>query len=58
MTLLRVWFIGTLIFLGGIMTWAFAPILVLIFAITAGLGILVLMIVAAARRLERSRRGP
>jgi len=42
-----------LILLGLI--WAFAPILIPIFVITAGLGVIVAGVVAFARRLERAR---
>ena len=57
MSVLRLWFLVTavLILLGLI--WAFAPILIPIFVITAGLGIVVAGVVALARRLERAR-GP
>jgi hypothetical protein len=55
MSVLRLWFLatGTLILLGLI--WAFAPILIPIFVITAGLGVIVAGVVAFARRLERAR---
>jgi hypothetical protein len=57
MSVLRLWFLATavLILLGLI--WAFAPILIPIFVITAGLGVVVAGVVALARRLERAR-GP
>lgn len=56
MSVLRLWFLATggLILLG--LTWAFAPILIPIFAITAGLGVIVAGVVAAARWLERARQ--
>jgi hypothetical protein len=55
MSVLRLWFLATgcLILLGLI--WAFAPILIPIFVITAGLGVVVAGVVAFARRLERAR---
>lgn len=57
MSVVRLWFLatGALILLGLI--WAFAPILIPIFVITAGLGVVVAGVVALARRLERAR-GP
>jgi hypothetical protein len=57
MSVVRLWFFatGALILLGLI--WAFAPILIPIFVITAGLGVVVAGVVALARRLERAR-GP
>ena len=58
MSLLRIWFLatGTLVLVGLI--WAFAPILIPLFVLTAGLGVIVAGIVAAARRLERARQRP
>lgn len=56
-TLLKLWVLGTVACLAGLMIWAFAPILILIFAITAGLGLLVFVIVSAARQLEARRAG-
>ncbi len=55
MTLLRAWFLGTGALIGGGLIWAYVPILVPMIAITVGLGGLVVIIVAAARHLERSR---
>jgi hypothetical protein len=58
MSLLRLWLLatGALILLAVI--WAFAPILIPIFVLTAGLGVVVAGVVAAARWLERARQGP
>jgi hypothetical protein len=55
MSLLRLWLLatGTLVLLALI--WAFAPILIPIFVLTAGLGVIVAGIVSAARWLERAR---
>lgn len=55
MSFLRVWLLmtGALLALG--MIWAFAPILVPLFAVFIGLGAVVAAIVAAARALERWR---
>lgn len=55
MSLLRAWFLGTGALIGGALIWAYVPILVPVIAVTVGLGVLVAIIVAAARRLERSR---
>jgi hypothetical protein len=57
MNLLRVWFIGTAVLLASAMVWAFAPILVPFFGVSAVLAVLVVVIVSAARAFER-RRGP
>jgi beta-lactamase regulating signal transducer with metallopeptidase domain len=57
MSLLRVWMLAT----GGgfllAMTWAFAPILVPLALVALGLWLVVIVIVAAARLLERHRAG-
>lgn len=55
MSLLRLWFLatGALILIAFI--WAFAPILIPIFVLTAGLGVVVAGVVSAARWLERAR---
>ena len=55
--LLRLWLIGSALFLAGALIWAFVPVLVPVLGITAGIGGLVAGIVWGARRLER-RRGP
>jgi hypothetical protein len=56
MSLLRIWFLATagLLLVGAI--WAFAPILIPMFVVTAGLGLIVAGVVAAARCLERRVR--
>ena len=58
MSFLRIWFLatGALLLVG--LVWAFAPILIPIFVLTAGLGVVVAGIVSAARWLERVRQGP
>jgi hypothetical protein len=56
-TLLKLWVLGTIVCLLGLILWSFAPILILVLAITAGLGVLVFLIVSAARRLETRRAG-
>jgi len=55
MSLLRLWLLatGALILLAVI--WAFAPILIPIFVLTVGLGVVVAGVVSAARWLERAR---
>ncbi len=55
MSLLRIWLIGTALFLASAMVWAFVPILVPILLVFVGLGGLVAIIVAAARAYERRR---
>jgi hypothetical protein len=57
MSLLRVWMLATG---GGLllaMTWAFAPILVPLALVALGLWLVVIVIVAGARLLERHRDG-
>ncbi|MBN9261391.1 MAG: hypothetical protein J0J14_11060 [Hyphomicrobium sp.] len=57
MSLLRLWLIGTAVFLASVMVWAFVPILVPLFIVFVGLGGLVTLIVRAARAYERHRAG-
>lgn len=55
MTLLKAWLIATAVLLVGVMVWAFAPILVPLALVLLGLGGIVVVIVWAARALERWR---
>jgi hypothetical protein len=55
MRLVRAWFIGTALLLAGVLVWAFAPVLVFIGLLTAGLGLLSLAMIGLARALERAR---
>lgn len=55
MTFLRLWLIGTAVFIVGAMIWGFAPILVPLLLVFAGLAGLVVIIVRLARALERRR---
>lgn len=58
-TVLKIWFLATAAFLAAVVIWSFAPILVPLLGLTAGLGGVVALIVAFARWLERARRpGP
>ncbi|MGE0768177.1 MAG: hypothetical protein AB7L90_17100 [Hyphomicrobiaceae bacterium] len=54
-TVLKVWFLASAAVLAAATIWAFAPVLVPVLGLTAGLGGLVAIIVAFARRLERQR---
>jgi hypothetical protein len=58
MSILRLWLIGTVVFIVGALTWGFMPILVPIVMVLGGLGALVAAIVWLARRFERRRSGP
>ena len=58
MSILRLWLIGTVVFVVGALTWGFMPILVPIVMVLGGLGALVAVIVWLARRFERRRSGP
>jgi hypothetical protein len=58
MSILRLWLIGTVVFIVGALTWGFMPILVPIVMVLGGLGALVAVIVWLARRFERRRSGP
>jgi uncharacterized membrane protein YuzA (DUF378 family) len=55
MTFLRLWLIGTAVFIVGAMIWGFAPILVPLLLVFVGLAALVAIIVRLARALERWR---
>ena len=57
MSILRLWLIGTVVFIVGALTWGFMPILVPFVMVLGGLGALVAVIVWLARRFERSRSG-
>jgi hypothetical protein len=56
-SVLRIWLLATAVFLAGAMIWAFAPVLVVVLLVTVALGLLVSVIVAFARWVER-KRGP
>jgi hypothetical protein len=56
MTLLRLWFLLTVLIVGGWFIYAFVPVLIPFIVIAIGLGCLTILIVAAARRLERRRK--
>lgn len=51
--LLRLWLIGSAVALACFLIWIIAPVLFLVLALTAGLGLLSAAIVVLARRLER-----
>ena len=52
-TLLRFWLIGSAVALTAFLIWIIAPVLFLVLALTAGLGVISAAIVMLARRLER-----
>ena len=52
-SLLRLWLLGTLLIVAGVLIWAFAPVLIFVALLAGGLGILSLAMVALARGLER-----
>lgn len=55
-TLLRFWLIGSGAALAAGLIWIIAPVLFLVLALTAGLGVISAGIVMLARRLERWKR--
>ena len=57
MTLLRYWLTGTAVVLAGLRVWAFAPVLVFVALLAAGLGLASFAMIALARRLRRWREG-
>jgi uncharacterized membrane protein YphA (DoxX/SURF4 family) len=54
-SLLRLWMIGTSLVVVGLMVWAFAPVLVFVVLVTAGLGIVSAAMIAIARTLQAWR---
>jgi hypothetical protein len=58
MSVLRIWFLATGAVVLLALIWSFAPILIPIFVLTAGLGVIVAGVVSAARWLERVRQRP
>ena len=56
MILLRYWLAGTAIVLGAIAVWAFAPVLVFVALLAAGLGLVAFAMIALARWLQRWRQ--
>ena len=52
MSFIRLWFIGTAVLIAGFLIWNYAPILVPLLAVTAGLGVLSAVIVSIARRFR------
>lgn len=55
MSLVQIWMLGTAIVVGGLMLWAFAPILIPLLLVAGGLGLVAAGIVALARCIERRR---
>jgi hypothetical protein len=51
---LRLWLIGTALFVAAVLVWAFAPVLVFIGLLTVGLGVLAAVMIGLARALERA----
>ena len=56
MILLRYWLAGTAIVLGVIAVWAFAPVLVFVALLAAGLGLVSFAMIALARWLQGWRQ--
>lgn len=55
MKLLRYWLVVSAILLGAVATWAFAPVLFLVFGLLFGLGALSAGMIYLARRLRAWR---
>lgn len=55
--ILRYWLVATAIVLTGIAIWAFAPVLVFVFLVAGGLGLVSFAMIALARRLRAWREG-
>jgi hypothetical protein len=54
-TFLRLWLAATALLLAAIAVWAFAPVLVFVFLLAAGLGLVSAAMIALARRLRAWR---
>jgi hypothetical protein len=50
--ILRLWLIGTTVVVIGLAVWAFAPVLVFVVLLTAGLGLASAAMIALARGLQ------
>ena len=57
MRLLRYWLVVSALLLTAMATWAFAPVLFLVFVLLAGLGTLSAAMIFLARRLRAWRDG-
>jgi hypothetical protein len=56
-TLLRLWLAATAVLLAAVAAWAFAPVLVFVVLVVAGLALVSLAMIALARGLRRLRGG-
>jgi len=52
-SLLRLWLLGTALSVAALLIWAFAPVLVFVGLLAAGLGVLSFAMIFLARALER-----
>ena len=52
-SLLRLWLLGTALLVAILLIWAFAPVLVFVALLAAGLGVLSFAMIGLARALER-----
>jgi ABC-type uncharacterized transport system permease subunit len=52
---LRLWLVGTTVVLIGLAVWAFAPVLVFVVLLTAGLGLVSAAMIGIARALQEPR---
>lgn len=55
--ILRYWLVATAIVLAGMAIWALAPVLVFVFLLGTGLGLVSFAMIALARRLRAWREG-
>jgi len=53
-SLLRLWLLGTALIVAILLIWAFAPVLVFVGLLAAGLGLLSFAMIGLARALERA----
>jgi hypothetical protein len=58
LTVLRLWLVATAVLLAAVLVWALAPVLLFLLLVTAGLGLLSVLMIALARAFAawRARR--
>ncbi len=57
MTILRTWLAVTVVVVSGLAIWAFAPVLLFVFVLVAGLGALSAAMILLAKGLKSLRDG-
>lgn len=58
MSFLRIWLLATCGAIGAALLWSFAPILIPVLLVAAGLGLVAVIVIAAARLIEHRLHRP